>query len=140
MTPHARLPNWERSLEEYINSRRNSMLRFGRHDCALFVAGAVHSITGIDYAEDFRGTYRTRDEAHDLLRRLGGAEKVVDQYFTRIDRAYVWRGDIVFGYDDLLDDTLGVCVVSMGRMMWVTPAARGLVFREMDQAMLAWRV
>ena len=44
----------------------------GGDDCFTFPASWVQRLTGIDPAEEFRGTYRTREEAHQIIDVFGG--------------------------------------------------------------------
>lgn len=48
----------------------------GRHDCALFAAGAVAAQTGVDYAAPFRGRYTTELGGLRILRRAGYRDHV----------------------------------------------------------------
>ncbi len=45
----------------------------GGDDCLTFPASWVHRVTDIDPAEEFRGQYRTREEAHQILEAYGGS-------------------------------------------------------------------
>ncbi|MGO7779491.1 hypothetical protein ACC717_05085 [Rhizobium ruizarguesonis] len=44
----------------------------GGDDCMTFPASWMLRATGIDPAEDLRGTYRTREEAHAIMASYGG--------------------------------------------------------------------
>ncbi len=50
-----RLPDWRRRLELYLRDASTRPFRPGRHDCALFAAGAVKAMTGTDLAKGWRG-------------------------------------------------------------------------------------
>ena len=56
-----RLPDWDQRLGAYIDRMARTAFRPGRADCALFTAGAVAAMTGIDPARGWRG-YRTLAE------------------------------------------------------------------------------
>lgn len=65
-----RLPQWRRYLTQYLSEVSQTKFDFGSHDCALFCAGAVRSMTGFDAAEGWRG-YATLREGKELLRDAG---------------------------------------------------------------------
>ncbi|GEA12675.1 hypothetical protein [Alteromonas sp. KUL49] len=66
-----RLPNWDIELAEYIESVANAPFAWGEHDCCLFAANAAKLITGIDFAQRFRGKYSTELGAARALKRYG---------------------------------------------------------------------
>jgi hypothetical protein len=55
----AKLPDWRGRLRDYLAQVSGAQFRPGRHDCALFTAGAVHAMTGRDLAADWCGKYST---------------------------------------------------------------------------------
>ncbi len=48
------------------------------HDCSTFCADGIRAITGVDIADDFRGKYRTEEEAFALIKSLTGGSTVAD--------------------------------------------------------------
>ena len=52
-----RFHNWPELLDAYLAQHVNTPFAWGRHDCALFAADAVHIMTGTDLAEAFRLQY-----------------------------------------------------------------------------------
>jgi hypothetical protein len=71
-----RLPDWRTRLEDYLARVAGQPFRPGRHDCALFVAGAVEAMTGEDPAAAWRGAYRSLDAGQDALQAAGFADHV----------------------------------------------------------------
>lgn len=71
-----RLPNWRARLTAYVMRSASTPFRPGQHDCALFAAGAVEAMTGIDPAADFRGTYRTLAEGRARMNELGHGDHI----------------------------------------------------------------
>lgn len=53
-----RTKGWQKRLTAYVDAQRATPFRPGRMDCALFAAGAVEAMTGVDLARGWRG-YRT---------------------------------------------------------------------------------
>ncbi|OCP04994.1 MULTISPECIES: hypothetical protein [unclassified Ensifer] len=66
-----RFDDWYPRLAAYVSSVRRLPFEYGRHDCALFAAGAVAAMTGIDPAAKLRGKYSTLAGGLKKLRRLG---------------------------------------------------------------------
>ena len=89
----------EQKLSEYIIGRINTPLVWGVSDCCLFVADALHAMTGKDIASWFRGEYSTRGKAFEMLRKFAGGSvketveelaRVFDQDFSNL--SMVQRG------------------------------------------------
>lgn len=67
----SRLPDWRARLVSYLAQAQREPFNPGRHDCALFAAGAVAAMTGQDYAAPYRGRYTTLRGGVRVLRREG---------------------------------------------------------------------
>ena len=52
-----RFDNWPELLAAFLAQHRNTPFDWGRFDCALFAADAIHVMTGTDLAEPFRLQY-----------------------------------------------------------------------------------
>ena len=63
-------PEKQRRLIEYLSERARMEFRPGKHDCAIFAAGAVQAMGGPDLARGWRG-YRTMREGISKLRKRG---------------------------------------------------------------------
>lgn len=72
----SRLPDWRARLSQWLATIARVDFSYGRHDCALFAAGAVEALTGRDLAADFRGRYATHVGGIRSLRRLGHADHI----------------------------------------------------------------
>lgn len=70
-----RLPYWQVRLTDWLTATARLPFRPGRHDCALFAAGAVRAMTGVDMARGFRG-YRTLAEGKRFLRAKGFGDHI----------------------------------------------------------------
>ena len=92
---YERLPDWEQRLHDYLAANEGAVFSWGRLDCALFSAGAVLAITGVDPAADFRGHYRTRRGSACALGRFGQRTLLatVAARFPETPIGYARRGD-----------------------------------------------
>lgn len=71
-----RLPNWRSAMSAYVDASRRRAFEPGGFDCALFFAGAVEAMTGLDPAAGFRGRYSTLAGGQRLLKKAGFANHV----------------------------------------------------------------
>lgn len=71
-----RRADWRERLRSYVDDCRRRPLREGTHDCALFAAGAVHAMTGVDHAEGFRGAYASLAGGLRRVRKAGYIDHV----------------------------------------------------------------
>jgi len=96
LTLAARRPDWRARLEEYLPRVASQPFRPGRHDCALFVAGAVEAMTGEDPAAAWRGAYRSLAAGRDALQAAGFPDHValVASVCEEIPPALASVGDI----------------------------------------------
>lgn len=95
----SKIPNWERSLFDYIQAAETRPFLWGNFDCCLFPAGAIESMTGYDPAAIFRGTYSTEEEASEMLEQASGMQGMAASMLepiglVTIPPAYAQRGDI----------------------------------------------
>ena len=128
-----RTPTWQADLKAYIKAHQHSEFSYGKHDCALFAAGAVKAVTGKDLADGLRG-YKTL--AGGLRRvREKGFDSHVDVFaasLIEIPPLMARVGDIAV----MEGDALGVV---QGRSIYVaTPKGVGLV--PLTGALRAFRV
>lgn len=62
-----RLLDWRQRLDRYLEGAAHLPTCAGRHDCAIFAAGAVEAQTGVDFAREFRGRYRSYRQGKALI-------------------------------------------------------------------------
>lgn len=79
-----RFPDWQVRLQALIIEWESAEFAYGRHDCALFGAAAVETMTGVDLAKGLRG-YKTE---------AGGLKKVQAKGFA--DHVDVFAQSLVF--------------------------------------------
>lgn len=91
----ARLPNWRGQLTAYLADVAHTPFRPGKHDCALFVSGAVLAMTGVDLARGWRG-YRTLREGQKKLVDAGysGLLDLAARSFMEVPTSFASVGDI----------------------------------------------
>lgn len=66
-----RKKDWRIRLSRYLSDIRSEPFEYGKHDCALFAAGAIKAITGKDIAKEWRGKYSSLEESRKTLREIG---------------------------------------------------------------------
>jgi hypothetical protein len=112
-TPIARLPDWRPRLTAWLHTVRHMPFEEGRHDCALFAAGAVAAMTGVDFAAPFRGRYTTTRGGMRVLRRAGFADHIAlaAAHLPQTSLPWVLEGDLV------------VMPSEMGPALWVVQGA-----------------
>lgn len=104
-----RYPDWQARLVAYLSATAALIQEPGVHDCALFPAGAVEAMTGVDLAADWRGTYSSFEEGLNALKAAGFADHIdlVARHFAEIAPAFAQAGDLAV-VDGLLGPSLGV--------------------------------
>lgn len=66
-----RQDGWLTNLNSYIDMVSRKPFIYGFHDCALFAAGGVLAMTGVDPAAGWRDSYATLAGGLKLLRKAG---------------------------------------------------------------------
>lgn len=91
-----RYPDWKARLISYLSDCAQTEFEPGRHDCALFAAGAVRAMTGVDLAAGWRGRYKTITAGMARLRRAGYADHIAlaAANFEQIPVAFAAPGDL----------------------------------------------
>ncbi len=130
-----RINKWQTALDAAFKEREFKPFGWGGQDCCLFAADCVFAVTGVDPAEDLRGTYSNEFEAARVLASEGGVVGVAARRAgpeISVQEAQV--GDIVLVLFDGRE-TLTVC----GGMMLYAPGPTGLVHLPRGQGLRAWR-
>jgi hypothetical protein len=132
-----RTPDWKIHLITYLGDAARKPFKPGTHDCALFSAGAVRAMTGVDLAADWRGRYRTLKGGYKALQKAGFKDHIAlaASVFADIPTSFAGPGDLaVIPSPD--GPVLGVV---QGEGVYVLTMERlGLV--PMSQAIRAFRV
>lgn len=132
-----RTKGWQKRLIAYLDATHRKPMRPGKHDCALFAAGAVEAMTGVDLARGWRG-YRTFNEGRKFLEKAGHASiaDMIAAHLAEIDPDHALPGDvmIVDGVDGA--DATGIL---QGDFIY-TAGPRGRVLVRREDALRAFRV
>lgn len=138
-SPPVRLARWEPRLRLYLEEQRHAPFAWGRNDCALFVAGAVAAMTGVDLAAAFRGGYSDARGAAAALKAHGAGTlraTVTALLGPALHPARAMRGDVVE-----CRKALGVCT---GGWFWMVGENEhgqpGLLRLPMTLAERIWHV
>lgn len=142
-----RIKGWEQALVGFTISRMRTPWAWGEHDCCIFAADAIKTVTGEDLAEDFRGQYGTETEAFRLLADLGYADlgALVSSRLPEIivdgqpAPQFAQRGDVVLIGREWNEhgEALAICD---GRSVVGPRIPRGLEIIPMRYVARAWRV
>lgn len=132
-----RLPDWQPRLAAFLEDAGRLPFAEGRHDCALFAAGAVAAMTGEDPAAGWRGRYRTTRGGLRVLRAAGHRDHLAlaAALFEGIPPAFARMGDLA-AVPGQGGPALGV--VQGEGVFVLTPAGMGLV--PLTAATAAWRL
>lgn len=138
-----RVTNWPRALGAFFESRRAMPFAWGANDCCLFACDGITVITGIDPAQDLRGTYSDALGAARVIQSLGGIEAIAatrcaEHGFAELPSVKLaQRGDVLLHtHAESERYTLALCD---GRNA-LTPGASGLVTVPLARCLRAWRV
>lgn len=131
-----RLPDWKPRLAAYLSSCARQPFAEGRHDCALFAAGAVGAMTGNDPAARWRGKYQTTRRGLGLLKRAGFADHIAlaVHLFAEVHPAFACAGDLAIVGADANDRALGV--VQGEAVYLLRPTGLGLIHMAPDVRIL----
>ncbi|MDE4059777.1 DUF6950 family protein [Phaeobacter gallaeciensis] len=127
----ARLPDWRPRLASYLGKVARVGFRPGRHDCALFAAGAVEAMTGLDLAEGWRGKYLTLGSGRAMLRAQGFSDhlELVAFLFRQVSPAQAQVGDLAVVASDAPGDPGALGVVQGAGVYVLSPAGLSVVSR-----------
>ena len=132
-----RLPDWKTRLIAHVGSCAQLPFAYGQHDCALFAAGCIKAMTGVDLAANWRGKYTTLKGGLMALRRAGFADHLAlaAAHFEEIAPAFAAPGDLA-----VLDGPEGAVLgVVQGEGIYVL-ALSGLGTLPLTHACSAYRV
>ena len=125
-----RLPDWKARLNAFVTATARQPYALGSHDCALFAAGAVDAVCGIDPGKVWRGKYTTKAAGLRLVRKAGHQDHVAvfAAILDEVSTAFAAAGDIA-----VVDDagTLLLGVVQGESIYVLRPTGLGLVPRAM---------
>lgn len=132
-----RLNNWTTKQQDLIESRRHLSFEWGVNDCMLWPADVVKAITGVDPAEELRGTYNSALSGMRIAKNAGGLADLISSQLSLLPtEGFPCRGDVVlFGAPERMCG--GVCLGDVAAFVDVD----GLKFLPMKHVQpLSWRV
>lgn len=120
-----RYDDWRPRLTAYLAGVSRTPFEYGKHDCALFAAGAVEAMTGEDVARGFRG-YRTLKAGVKKARAKGFRDhvEIFAKRFDEVPVAMAQVGDVAIVPGD---DGLAVGIVQGEQIYVAAPRGIGLV-------------
>ncbi len=132
-----RCEDWPERLIDEINAAREKPFAWGMHDCVLFTADCIHSMTGTDPMADIRGSYDTEFGAARVLhehgyRSIGDAITGHFHLEQRDTTSTAQRGDVL-----LYDGAVGICIGDVGVFL---SREGGLTHIPIHFCAAAWRV
>lgn len=137
LTVVRRRPDWQSRLSACVQAALGTPFEWGRFDCALFAADAIHAMTDVDLAQGFRGRYSTATGASRILRRAGYSDHVdlAVASLPEIASAYATDGDV-----GLVETAAGLTLGLYSGEMIAAPGPAGLTFLPRTEAGRAFRV
>lgn len=131
-----RIEGWEAALNEIIQSRTVTPFKWGEHDCCLFAADCVEAMTGRDYADKLRGSYKNAAEAKKVINAYGDMETMISSLLgAPCETAFAHRGDVMM-LDTSSGPALGICCGKLS----VFAGHTGLVYHKTMKCCMAWRI
>lgn len=102
-----RKPDWEQRLNDFLADVAGKPFKAGEHDGAMFAAGAVKAMTGVDLGKQFRGSYETCDDGHAKVKKAGYANlpALLETMLPRVPKSSAQRGDVIM----TAKKDLGIC-------------------------------
>ena len=122
MVELVRKETWAADLTAYLATIASRPLVPGEHDCALFAAGAVEAMTGVDLAAEWRGTYDSLPKGMRRLKSAGHPDlaSLLASLLPEVPPAQAHPGDVV-----LLDGPEGPGMgILQGHLAYVLTADR----------------
>lgn len=132
-----RKDNWPRIISEEINNHKDVPFVWGEKDCCLAVADIMLAYTGVDFAAEFRGKYKTAKGSLMALKKhgKGSLKATLDAKLPSIEVAEAGRGDI-----GLVKTEGGESLaIIFSNIAWAMHD-EGIVDLPMSSLICAWRV
>ena len=132
--------DWQHRLTAYLSSIHRLPFEAGKLDCAIFTAGAVLAMTGVDHAKGWRGKYRSLAKGLKALEKAGHADHVAlaASLYPEVPPIMAQEGDIAVVPSDGVDDVEALGIVQ-GHSIYVMSRG-GLVLVPLTAATRAFRV
>ncbi len=137
-----RKENWPSIMDAEIEKARGLEFKWGESDCALWAANVVREMTGVDYADTFRGKYSTAAGSVKALKKYGSGsltETITSILGEAQPLARTMRGDVVLavvkqGGEER--ECAGICIGP--RVAFRTPD--GITYLPLLECACSWRI
>jgi hypothetical protein len=130
-------------IDRHVDAVEGEPIRWGRNDCAMWVAAVLRDLHGVDMGKGWRVRYRSEAGARRALNADGGLLKAVARAarragWRRIDPSKASPGDL--GMFMTVEDGLAcvVCLQGGDRPAWVGRIDRGVSY-VLRSPRYAWR-
>lgn len=132
-----RVNNWQVVFEATVKANQTKKFAYGTHDCCLWAANCAKALTGVDYAEPWRGKYTDKVSADAFVKAGGGLEAMVTSTtkIQPLNPLYANVGDIVLAVSNATE-MLGIC----NGDSFLAPSATKLVAMPMSLATKVWKI
>lgn len=131
-----RTPDWEARFGAALSAHGGRVGPYGHSDCALWGAGVVAAVWGVDWAADFKGAYRRRQDGL----AMAGARTLEELLAARMGRLApcdAKRGDLgLWRTIDRRRVIEGLC--ARDGALWVAPSRKGLVSLKRESVVAGW--
>lgn len=92
---YERLPDWANRLNDYLAKIRDKEFRFGKHDCAILVSGAVEAMTGENPMADIP-PYKNWRDVKKFLKGSSFYKELQKRFGAPVNAAHGHQGDIAY--------------------------------------------
>lgn len=136
-----RKEHWEVLLNDYFDSLFGVAVHvWGKMDCALFSAGAVEAMTGVDLMAEFRGRYSDEAGAMAVIRKAGypNLAALLDSRLPMQSRPFARRGDLVMDRAGNLAVVWGEVALAIGEE--ADTGREGIVRVPRENWRKAWKI
>jgi|TARA_Y100000310_G_scaffold194059_1_gene194038 hypothetical protein len=143
-----RIDGWEIKLDDFIRSRQYTKFEWGEHDCTSFACDAIKEITSTDVLYWFRGRYRNKITAYELLKEFSGGglietfDKLTSEFgMSEIEQNFAGRGDLVLcNVPTVINEELpSLGIIGLSEKIYI-PGTRQLQIFEKTIGEKFWKV
>ena len=130
------IDSWPEELDAQLTKARGKKFVWGKCDCCLWAADVVEALTGVDYAAEFRGKYKTITGAKKALGKRT-LRTIMNKKLPKIKHPH--RGDVVLIPRSITKQelpALGICIGMQVAMM----GDGGLEFLPVSVITGAWSI
>lgn len=129
---------WRTALTDYVQAASARPFKWAEHDCATFAAGAVHAMTGEDFAASYRGRYQTLRGGLRLLKKAGfdNHAELAASLFEEVHPSRAMVGDIA-----TVEEGGAIALgIIQGELIYVLRADEGIATVPLLRATRTFRV